>query len=384
MDNQDQYHLGKLFQIILSQKSEEEQQRDALQYLQSHPNTLPQLIKHVAGQVANDQTADRKGHDDNTQTSAQLDEGENACILVSDEIQFESHLSNVGYNQSDHMLDKCSQQGLLEIGTEASEGDLSLVKIVSEDNGSAIEGFDFSTPMSTKKKSKYSDLNGDFNHLYRDPKCSNIRPKRKYQRRILSGMTSGNMTLGLSQRHNDVISVQRLIDMLIHSKSQKQQEYIISLLRTDDNLMKIFHEEKAKIGSTDIPVFKSMQPEFTTKRQPSFTPLTNGEDNIDAFQKVTDKNELYDEENSTDSIFNIFTQSSDLGAFKNDFSQNPTAAECTVDLQDGKFVSINENCFVQTNIKDATANFSFSNAESLNATSDTDAFDEQLNQHTSW
>ena len=114
---------------------------------------------------------------------------------------------------------------------------------------------------SKKRKSKYSDIEGDLSHIHREPKCSqidqNVMPKRKYTRRHkLDSTRKEPDECSPSPKECDVFLVQRLIKMLMKPKSPEQQENIICLLKSDERLTKIFINEKEKLGKTNIPVFK--------------------------------------------------------------------------------------------------------------------------------
>ena len=82
-------------------------------------------------------------------------------------------------------------------------------------------------------------------------------PKRKYTRRHqINSTRKEKEEFSPSPRECDIFLVQRLIKMLMNPESQEQQQNIICLLKSDERLTKIFIDEKAKLGKTNIPVFK--------------------------------------------------------------------------------------------------------------------------------
>ena len=61
---------------------------------------------------------------------------------------------------------------------------------------------------------------------------------------------------GKCNEQDNIHLVRSLIEMLKYPKSRQHQECIIALLRTDDNLRRLFLEEKAKMGKQVVQVFR--------------------------------------------------------------------------------------------------------------------------------
>ena len=107
-----------------------------------------------------------------------------------------------------------------------------------------------------KRKSKYSDIEGDLSHIQREPKCARTTTKRSQQ-------YSNEYTEPPFRRREEnttnaeVLLVRRLMKMLLHPKSRQQQECVVALLRSDSKLRKVFIDERRKIGKTTIPVFRT-------------------------------------------------------------------------------------------------------------------------------
>ena len=109
-----------------------------------------------------------------------------------------------------------------------------------------------------KRKSKYSDIEGDLSHIQREPKCARTTPKKKRSQQYSNEYTEPTFCM---QEENttdaEVLLVRRLMKMLLHPKSRQQQECVIALLRSDSKLRKVFIDERKKIGKTTIPVFRT-------------------------------------------------------------------------------------------------------------------------------
>ena len=119
--------------------------------------------------------------------------------------------------------------------------------------GSSADNKDESRPK--KRKSKYSDIQGDLSHIWREPKCETSRrqtKKRKYTKRKDGGEEQNNDT----DKQKDIKLVRKLIETLKHPKSRQHQEFILALLRIDGGIRKSFMEERAKMGKQTIQVFR--------------------------------------------------------------------------------------------------------------------------------
>ena len=260
MNEGDQCDLLKFFMIIMSSKTKEEEQREVLLYLQSNPNTLHTLIKHGLEKYYKELTSSRT--DDRPHTStATMDKDSGVGMCDTNAMLFERNLLQKGVNQktntSDEYLSTC-------ITSSKGHGIPVLTQSSSPEMSDTIFHQSNQLQSSKKRKSKYSDIEGDLSHIHREPKCSqidqNAMPKRKYTRRHqLDSARKETEECRPSPRKCDIFLVQRLIKMLMKPKSQEQQENIICLLKSDECLTKIFIDEKAKLGKTKIPVFKVRQ-----------------------------------------------------------------------------------------------------------------------------
>ena len=106
-----------------------------------------------------------------------------------------------------------------------------------------------------KRKSKYSDIHGDLSHIWREPKCKTSKrqtKKRKYTKRKDGGEKQNDD----AEKQKDIKLVKKLIETIKHPKSRQHQECILTLLRRNGDLRKLFLEEKAKMGKQTIQVFR--------------------------------------------------------------------------------------------------------------------------------
>ena len=257
MNEGDQCDLFKFFMIIMSSKTKEEQQREVLHYLRSNPNSLHTLIRHGIDKF--NKELNYSETDERIQNSvATMAKQTNVRLCETNEKSLESRISSMGDNQTKGSLDQyvstCVSNGKAHVSS-----DLTRCCFFDNPDRNNIQGK--STQPSKKRKSKYGDIQGDLSHIHREPKCAtinrNARPKRKYtRRRPLPASRNDKDDVILDQDECDVILVQKLMKMLLHPKSPEQQEYIVCLLKSDERLTKIFIEEKANLGKTNIPVFK--------------------------------------------------------------------------------------------------------------------------------
>ena len=246
--------------IIMSSKTKEEEQREVLLYLQSNPNTLHTLIKHGLEKVYKElisSQADGKSH---TSTET-MDKESNVGLCDTNAMLFEMNLLQKGVNQKSNTSDEYLST---RITSSKGHGFPVSTQSFSPEIPDTISHQSNQLQPSKKRKSKYSDIEGDLSYIHREPKCSqidrNTMPKRKYTRRHqLDSTRKETEEFSPSPRECDIILVQRLIKMLMNPESQEQQRNIICLLKSDERLTKIFIDEKAKLGKTNIPVFKVRQ-----------------------------------------------------------------------------------------------------------------------------
>ena len=253
MNQTDQCDLLKFVVMIMSSKSKEEQESEALKCLQSNPGILHSLIKLG---MSNCKTV-------NTQDNAETENVE----AVSDNypVQSKSHEDTSGLKNQDnvHIGHKVGHTSICSLSCEqgVSPKEMSKATYTKDDN----------FEQTKRRKSKYSDIKGDLSHIYREPKSSKQNKCSTTNTPHISGEESVvNYATRCSSEHEcNVIFVKRLLQMLQNPKSVRQQECVIGLLQEDSELREIFIDEKTKLGKSAIKVFKNVQPQ--TQTQTSFS-----------------------------------------------------------------------------------------------------------------
>ena len=237
-------HLVKL---IMSSKSVEEQQKEALQCLKSNPEVLLSLLKRSCNQDDNGRTFKTPKNTDSRRISS-LKSLPNVTDAMDskDDVQ-QIHRVRLPSN-SDLSHDQHVDQSQQTVSIQTTSSEISPSDEVSLEN------------TTRKRRSKYSHIEGDLSHIQRDPKCKFVSQnisKRKCSRRKKKDKESEKEKgpLKCDEQHN-IHLVRRLIEMLKYPKSRQHQECIVALLRTDDNLRRLFLEEKAKMGKQVVQVFR--------------------------------------------------------------------------------------------------------------------------------
>ena len=118
-----------------------------------------------------------------------------------------------------------------------------------------------------KRKSKYSNIQGDLSHIRRDPKCGKRQLSRQRKKRKLCENDSKNKEKikDSTETQENAKLARKLIETLKNPKSVRHQECILELLREDENLRKAFMEEKAKMGKQIVRVYRRSTSENETK-----------------------------------------------------------------------------------------------------------------------
>ena len=149
-----------------------------------------------------------------------------------------------------------------------------------------------------KRKSKYSDIEGDLSHIYRDPKYPKIarhkqrknhkRKTEKQNRAATTEVPETTTAIPETEPNEDVILVRKLMKMLVQPKSRTQQECIIGLLKSDNNLRQIFLDERAKVGKVTIPVIRQTKAYLAHEDWSEHARCANSND---VAENTTDKDE---------------------------------------------------------------------------------------------
>ena len=119
-----------------------------------------------------------------------------------------------------------------------------------------------------KRKSKYSNIQGDLSHIRRDPKCGKrqlSRQKRKKRKPSENDSKKIEKIKDATETQENAKLARKLIETLKNPKSVRHQECILELLREDENLRKAFMEEKAKMGKQIVRVYRRSTSENETK-----------------------------------------------------------------------------------------------------------------------
>ena len=195
MSEADQSTILHLVKIIMSSKSAEEQQREALQCLKATPDLLLSLLT-------------RSCNDDET-----------------------ARPSNMNINNNNSRSRQPSHSNDADIKRRKSKysdihGDLSHLR------------------RDPKRKNEKQDTNRNKKRQKHSQQCD----KEKDQIEV-------SFDDGVDERHN-IHLVRKLIEMLRCPTSRQHQESIVALLRADDNLRRLFLKEKAKLGKQIVPVFR--------------------------------------------------------------------------------------------------------------------------------
>ena len=162
------------------------------------------------------------------------------------------------------------------------------------------------------------------------------KKKKKYNRhRSLDANSKGYEETTKSPDECDVILVQMLMKMLLHPKSPEQQEYIVCLLKSDERLTKIFIDEKAKMGKTNVPVFKMRQTASETWNHSNIIEQHKTEnhqiaENGDAQRFANDDNNVL-EDNSTYSLMHFLNNCTTTSDFVVSENVNTSETENAVD-----------------------------------------------------
>ena len=243
----------------MSSKSVDEQQKEALQCLKSNPEILLSLLRRSCNQDDNGRTFKTPENTDSRRTSLSkaMPQVTDAMDSKNDEQIHRVRLLNESDLSHDQHVDQSQQK--VSIQTMSSE------KSPSD-----------KVPLANttrKRRSKYSHIEGDLSHIQRDPKCKFVSQsinKRKCSRRKKKDKESEKEKETLKCDEQDNIHVvRRLIQMLKYPKSRQHQECIVALLRTDDNLRRLFLEEKAKLGKQVVPVFRKSTSSDDSKGLPT-------------------------------------------------------------------------------------------------------------------
>ena len=197
MSEADQSTILHLVKIIMSSKSAEEQQKEALQCLKATPDLLLSLLT-------------RSCNDNETARPSNMN-------------------MNINNNNSrSQQPSHCNDADIKRRRSKYSDihGDLSHLR------------------RDPKRKNEKQDTNRSKKRQKYGQQCD----KEKDQIEV-------SFDDSVDERHN-IHLVRKLIEMLRHPTSRQHQESIVALLRADDNLRRLFLKEKAKMGKQIVPVFR--------------------------------------------------------------------------------------------------------------------------------
>ena len=323
MNQTDQRDLLKLLRLIMSSKSKEEQQKEALRCLQSNPDVLLSLLKLTLGSesadiqtnifgnhgmknigenslLCNDGKCQQRYSDAKLYHSNDINSSNviQSCFPVAAiENKFVEEIKN---NDGNH-INKPLEIHRCQDGANNNVDDHNRMNLDSED-GVFDRDIDMSNDIkpTKKRKSKYDYIQGDLSHIRREPKCTKADKHARKKRTCKTKRSrehSGSWAAHEQQKQmdvdNDVALAQRLLDILLHPKSRQHQECVIALLRSDSHLRRLFIAEKAKLGKQRIPVYRkidvtnhSNQPEQTkafqrhneVQRSSNFEPIDQSAD----------------------------------------------------------------------------------------------------------
>ena len=234
----------KLLQLIMSSKSKEEQQQEALLCLRSNPDLILSMLQLSFGNDAHKE-----------QTTPNIAES-HSC--TEQNIVEKKTLRNVEELSSGCEFKETIDKRKRHNSTSSTSGFKRTTIDMLDSSECEIESQCDDSPPVKRRKSKYHHLHGDLSksNVRRDPRTSKAHQDTPKTRAIKKQCGEKRVTSETEEPEDDVLLVRKLIQMLIRSKSRQHQECVLTLLRSDQKLMEIFKTEKSRIGKLKIPMFR--------------------------------------------------------------------------------------------------------------------------------
>ena len=267
MSDTERNTLLHLVKLIMSSKPPEEQQKEALQCLKSNPEVLLSLIKRSCDKEDNDPGSRAPENSDSRSMLLSpkcLPQGTDIVNTYQDVEEIsKARLSRHSKFSTEQRMDQSQQN----VSNQTTSSEISPSDKMSSENTTPTTSSEISpsdrVPLDNttrKRRSKYSHIQGDLSHIERDPKRKRVSQDiktRKYSRLYKNDKeTVKGKETGKFNEQDNIHLVRSLIEMLKYPKSRQHQDCIIALLRTDDNLRRLFLEEKAKLGKQVVHVFR--------------------------------------------------------------------------------------------------------------------------------
>ena len=246
MSKKEENTIIQLVQLIMSSKSSEELQQQALQCLRSSPDIVLRLLKKSCTNGENKKIFDCGSSKHELSPNQGLDD------LIKNEDQ----------NNSTNYFDNMSQERPFPKVNDNKTTDNNVANARKNmcDNESCKAKTDKAEKQSKKRKSKYADIHGDLSHIQRDPKSKTIKQQTHGQAKrtkLYETSVKGNAKqTDIDENMENVQLVRSMIEMLKNPRSMQHQEFIVSCLREDRDLRKLFIEEKAKMGRQTVRVYR--------------------------------------------------------------------------------------------------------------------------------
>ena len=372
MNLNDRGDVLRLIELIMSAKSREEQQKEALQYLTSkgnHSQILGNTKSPEEGKRSNNLTSEE--HEEHSKFTG----FDRSTISASEAIGLFSSMTKSNpteYDTFNDLLVSCKHRYIFDHNQTSCDSPGS--SHMKEDQCK-------STVPIKKRKSKYCDIQGDLSSINKKPKTSKASsediPKIKHEKKHSSCCNfrptksnrkseKPNRKSQRSKSTSDLLLVRRLIKMLQYPESRQQQECVVALLRSDSKLREKFLAEKKKIGKVIIPVFRQPSRQSTKRDVNQCAYKTDNIGHVhqmDESEIDTNKNDRHNEQ-ITDAFIKLLEYSANteksLPCHKeeNRSSSSPrrnvSTSDCTLTWQDVPTDS-NDTCTITVPINDQSA-----------------------------
>ena len=262
MNDRNQQDLLKLLQLIMSSKSKEEQQAEAVECVTSNPDVLRSILnisqcnKDEAVQDVQQTTddcmvskweGDWKIQSNNDHTCKQNSNTGGTFQNVPTGSNGEQNMESDGnipcFLRDGHSKNNVPFQCLAVFDETYLQGNLLASNSYGKQN------------VPKRRKPNYYQIEGDLSQIKMETKRSKLK-QGKWKCRD----KAHNIQDVEPQRHTEHANskgiVQKLFNILLHPKSPRDQKCAIDMLRSDTKLREMFITEKSKIGKQMVPVFK--------------------------------------------------------------------------------------------------------------------------------
>ena len=372
MNLSDRSDVLRLIELIMSAKSREEQQKEALQYLTSTGNQSQILVNAKSPEdVKRSNNLTPKEPEERSKCTG-FDRSSIGALEAIGLFSSMTKSNPTEYDISNDLLVSCKQRYIYDhIQTSCDSPGSSHMK---EDQCK-------STVPIKKRKSKYCNIQGDLSSINKKPKTSKATsddiPKIKQEKKQSScchfrqtksnrKSEKPNRKSQRSKSTSDILLVRRLIKMLQYPESRQQQECVVALLRSDSKLREKFLAEKKKIGKVIIPVFRQPSRQSTTRDVNHCAYKT---DNIGHIHQIDEsgidanKHDRHNEQ-ITDAFIKLLEYSANTeksspchneeNRSSSSARRNASASDCTLTLQDVPTDS-NDTCTITVPVNDQSA-----------------------------